>query len=143
MGNNIEKSIGVKEYFKSERLIDAESKIYIGIVSPLSNPLSGQAIRIGHNGKLKRLEKFIETSNSLIYEFELDTVLTLSKRDKEIIINLKEPNKKHLIKLMNSITRELFKPIKWNMTSFDFDKIPEFINSNLSDNKSSVGKRGF
>ena len=51
------------EHLKLDRLIDNDNKIFLGIVSPkFSNPLSTQAIKIGHNGKIFRLEKLLETN---------------------------------------------------------------------------------
>jgi len=137
MGNLIS-----QEYLKCDRLIDAENVIYIGIVSEKNkNPLSTQAIRIGQDGKLKRLEKFTETNNSIIYEFENDTILSLSKREKDIIINLKEPETDiNLIKNMDQIVREIFKPIKFGNLSIEFDKIPKFIYPSIEDIKTDIGK---
>lgn len=127
---NIQGFIFNQEYMVIERLIDGENQVTIGIVhqKDAQNPLSGQAIKVGLDGKLKRLEKFIETPNSLTYEFESNTVLTLSKRDKDIIINLKEPDTQiHLIKPMDLIVRKISKPISWRTLSEDFDKIPDFV----------------
>ena len=132
--SSISSSISI-ETLKCDRLIDAESQVYIGIVSKKNNnPLSHQAIRIGSNGKLKRLEKFVETSTNLIYEFESDTVLTLTKivnnnnNNNDIIINLKEPDTMiNLIKPMDLIVRKISKPINWTDCSNEFDKIPKFV----------------
>lgn len=118
------------ESLKQERLIDEENKIYIGIVSPKphTNPYSSQAIRIGDFGKLYRLQKFIETSNSLIFEYESNTSMTLSKRDNEIIVNINEhETNTHIIKPMDSIPREIYKPIHFGNLANEYDKIPEFI----------------
>ena len=142
-GNNQGNNMSNQEYMKTDRLIDGENQVTIGFVHQKDpqNPLSSQAIRVGLDGKLKRLEKFIETSNSLTYEFESDTVLTLSKRDKDIIINLKEPDTQiHLIKPMDSIVREISKPIGWGSLSQDLDKIPSFIRPELDDIQTEIGK---
>ncbi len=117
-----------REYLKFDRLIDGENKISIGIVSKnQENSISGQAIQVGSNGKIKRLEKFTETQNSLIFEFEHNTVLSLIKRDKCIIIHLKQPDTHELIKIMDSIIRTFFNPINFGEQSYEFDKIPGFI----------------
>ena len=121
---------------KQDRLIDGENKIYIGIVSqkPHTNPYSSQAIRIGDEGKLHRLEKIIETQNSLIYEYDSKTSMTLSKRHNEIIINVNEPDTNtHIIKPMDSIVREIFKPIHWGNLSNEYEKIHKFIEPKIED----------
>ena len=93
------------------------------------NPLSSQAIKIGLNGTINRLEKFIQNQNNLTFEFESGIILTLSKRNKEIIINLKDPNTdKNIIKHMDDIIRIFFKSIDLSFNSFEFDKIQDFIN---------------
>lgn len=117
-----------REYLTFDRVLDGENKIFIGIVSKIEpNPMSGQAIQIGSNGKLKRLEKFTETQNNLIFEFENSTVLTLMKRDKCIIIHLQEPDTPNIIKIMDSTIRTFFNPIHFGEQSYEFDKIPDFI----------------
>lgn len=131
------------EYLKQDRLIDGENKIYIGVVSPRprTNPYSSQAIRIGDEGKLRRLEKFIETPNSLIFEYESNTSMVLSKREKDVIINIKEPDTNtQVIKPMDSIVREIFKPIKWGNLASEYDKIPEFIRPKFEDIKTELGR---
>ena len=114
----------------------------MGIVSPKdSNPYSSQAIRIGLDGKLRRLESFTETSECLKYEFEADTVLTLSKRDKDIVILIKEPETNiKIIKPMDLICREIFKPICWGNLGTELDKIPDFVRVNFDDLKTELGK---
>lgn len=131
------------KYLKQDRLIDGENKIFIGIVStkPPTNPYSSQAIRIGDFGKLYRLEKFIETPNSLIFEYESNTSMVLSKRENDIIINVKEPETNtHFIKPMDSIVREIFKPIKWGTLANEYDKIPKFIRPKFEDIKTEIGR---
>lgn len=137
-------NISNNEYLKQDRLIDGENKIYIGVVSHklYSNPYSSQAIRIGDFGKLYRLEKFIETPNSLIFEYESNTSMTLSKREKDIIVNIKEPDTNTLIiKPMDSIVREIFKPIQWSNLANEYDKIPEFIRPKFADIKTDLGRK--
>lgn len=138
MGNNF----GRQEFLKFDRVIDGESQIFIGIVSKKEpNPYSTQAIRIGLNGELKRLESFEQTDNFLKFEYEGNTTLSLTKRDKDIIINVKEPeNEINIVKPMVSICREIFKPISFSDYSIEYDKIPGFIRPNLEDIKTDIGK---
>ena len=126
-------------YFSSEnlnfdRIIDEEYQIFIGIVSHKDpNPLSSQAIKIGLNGKIKRLEKFIETQNNLTFEFESGIVLTLTKRNNEIIINLNDPNTEtNIIKNMDKVIRLYYKSLNFGFFSFEFDKIQKFISINYN-----------
>jgi hypothetical protein len=92
-------------------------------------------------GKLYRLEKFIETPNSLIFEYESNTSMTLLKREKDIIINIKEQDTNtNIIKPMDSIVREIFKPIKWSNLATEYDKIPEFIRPKFEDIKTDLGR---
>lgn len=124
------------ECLKYDRLIDGENKIYIGIVAkkPLHNLYSSQAIRIGEYGKLKRLENFIETPNSLIFKYESNTSMILSKRENDIIINIEEMDTNlKIIKPMDSIVKQIFKPIKFGNSSIEYDKIPIFIKPKLED----------
>lgn len=130
------------ECLNQDRLIDGENKIFIGIVSPKpdTNPYSSQAIRIGDEGQLHRLEKIIETPNSLIFEYDSNTSMALSKRNNEIIINVNEPGTNiHIIKPMDSITREIFKPLHWGILGNEYDKIAEFIRPNFEGIKTDLG----
>lgn len=129
------------ETLKESRLIDNENLIYIGIVSqkPYTNPYSSQAIKIGELGKIKRLEKFIETNNNLIFEYESNTSMILSKRDNNIIINIKElETNKSIIKPMDLIIREIFKPIYCSNLSCEYDKIHEFVKPEFEDIQSYI-----
>ena len=141
MGNNMGNNI-FGESLKLDRMIDGESQIVIGIVSKKEpNPYSTQAIRIGLDGKLKRLESFEQTDNFLKFEYEGNTTMSLTKRDKDIIINVKEPeNEINIIKPMSSICREIFKPIVFSDLSIEYDKIPDFIRPNFDDIKTDIGK---
>ena len=138
MGNNI----FFQEFLNFDRLIDGESQIEVGIVAQKdSNPYSSQAIRIGLYGKLKRLETFEQTENCLKFNYESDTTLSITKRNDEIIICIKEPDTNtNIIKPMPSILREIFKPIKFGDLSNEYDKIPDFIRPKLEDIKSELGK---
>jgi hypothetical protein len=121
------------EYLNFDRIIDDDNQIIIGIISPRdSNPLSTQGIKIGLNSNIYRLEKFIETNNSLTFEYEFGIILTLSRRSSQIIIHLKNPIlNTYIIKPMDNKIRATFKPIMFGYYSFDYDKIPEFISFNL------------
>ena len=139
MGNNVFS----QEFLKFDRMIDGESKIVIGIVAKKKdpNPYSSQAIRIGLDGKLKRLESFEQTDNCLKFNYESDTSLSLTKRNDEIIICVKEPDTNtNIIKPMASICREIFKPIKFGVLSQEYDKIPDFIRPKFEDIKTEIGK---
>jgi hypothetical protein len=133
MGNHIGILMGYtvndQKCLKIERIIDSDFNIYIGIVATQpNNPLSAQAIRIGNDGKIKRLKKYIQSINSISYEFENDTILTLTKRNGDIIINIKESDtNKYYIKMMSDIIRTTFKPIKMSNCSDEFDEIYNFI----------------
>ena len=133
MGNNMGKYTTTtttrQEFLKFDRVIDGESQIYIGIVNKQINPYSSQAIRIGYDGELKRLESFEQTDNCLTFNYESNTTMSLTKRNDEIIINVKEPeNEIHIVKSMPPICREIFKPINFADLSQEYDKIPKFIN---------------
>jgi hypothetical protein len=138
MGNNIFS----QEYLKFDRMIDGESQIVIGIVAKKDpNPYSSQAIRIGLDGKLKRLETFEQTENCLKFNYESDTTLSITKRNDEIIVCVKEPDTNtNIIKPMVSICREIFKPIKFGDLSQEYDKIPDFIRPKFEDIKTELGK---
>lgn len=129
-------------YFVASRVIDGINQVHVGVIAPIdSNPYSSQAIKIGLDGKIRRLENFIETSNCLKFEFEADTVLTLSRRDKEIILGISELETNiKIIKLMDSVCREIFKPIMWGNLSTELDKISNFIHPNFDDLQTEIGK---
>lgn len=128
--------------FSQERLIDGENKIYIGIIAPKTNPHSSQAIKIGEYGVIKRLENFIETSNSLIFQYEMDTQMVLTKRKDEIIIYIKDEQKNNTIcKTMEPLCREIFRPIDYGDCSIEYDKIPNFIRPKVSNIKTELGKK--
>lgn len=114
---------------KCKRIIDSNYNIYIGIVNKqLNNPLSTQAIKIGNDGKIKRLKKYIQSANSISYEFENDTILTLTRMNKDILLNIKESDtQKYYIKSMSNIIRNKYKPIKMLNSSNELDEIYNFI----------------
>ena len=139
MGNSLDR----EEFIKLERIIDVESQTIIGLVSEKKpNPYSTQAIRIGLNGYIRRLESFEETNNYLKFNYESNITMTLTKRNKDIIINIKDPkNKINIVKTMSAITREVFTPIKLGKLSFEYDKIDNFIGKpNFEDVKTEISK---
>ena len=144
MGNNIGNNIGItrQEFLKFDRVIDGESQIFIGIVNKKNqNPYSSQAIRIGYDGELKRLESFEQTDNCLKFNYESNTTMSLTKRNNDIIINIKEPeNEINIIKPMLPICREIFKPIKFADLSLEYDKIPNFIRPEFANLQTELGK---
>ena len=117
-----------QEQLKSERLIDNDLKIYIGLVYQTDdlNPYSAQAIKIGTNN-VKRLETFIETTNGLIYKFEDNIELILSKREDDIFIGFKNGDEKIITTKMNRIIRKLYKQLFNNQVSLELNKIYDFI----------------
>ena len=139
------------EKFIMERLIDGEHEIYIGLVGEKSEPsylnlpspysstssYSSQAIKIGHNCALYRLKNFTEYENTLIFEYECEIILTLSKnqdKDKNIIITLQQSSTNtHIIKPMDLICRKIFKSFNFNYLSIEYDKISNFIKLNELD----------
>ena len=131
-----------QETLKFDRLIDGEYQIIIGIVSKKEpNPYSSQAIIIGLHGKIKRLQSFEETNYYLKFEYESDTTLIFTKRNKDIIIHIKEPeNEINITKPMVSIYREFFKPIEFGELSIEYDKISNFIRPKFEDLQTEIGK---
>ena len=100
------------EILKFERLVDNELNITIGIVSHdnssnpySSNPYSSQVIKIGDNCDLLRLTNFIETSNSLVFEYHDDTTLSFTKRNSNIILHIKYPRSDRVNNYTTSITK--------------------------------------
>lgn len=130
------------ESLKFDRMIDGESQIIIGIVSKKEpNPYSSQAIVIGLGGRIKRLESFEETDNYLKFEYESNITMSLTKRNKDIIIHIKDPeNEINIIKPMTMICREIFTPIKFGDYSVEYDKIPNFIRPKFEDLQTEIGK---
>ena len=128
MGNNLVS----QETLKFDRVIDGELQVFIGIVSKKNtNPYSSQAIRIGLNGELKRLESFEQTNNCLKFNYESNASLILTKRNDDVIINIKDRGI-NIVKPMIPICREIFKPIKFGNLSTEYDKIPDFIRTSAS-----------
>jgi len=119
-------------YFIIERIIDAECKgknLYIGIQnkSRPDNILSNQGIRWGEgkeNQDIKSLVSFVKGIDSLVYEFEDNTHLTLYKdRTKDKVIFTFKSGDEVIVKEMNKKLVEMFKPI--GLSSSEIDKIAE------------------
>jgi hypothetical protein len=115
--------------FTINRLIDADcsgKELSVGVNSKI-NPdsvLSHQGIRLGQDGDIKRLVSFVKADNSLIYNFEDNTRLTLTKNDinKKIMYSFEIPGKT-VVKEMNDITWSMYKTI--GMSSAELDRIAE------------------
>ena len=108
-------------------IASAPDKIEIGVTGQKKqegNPMSEQVIRI-NNGDLKSLVSFVETSNSLVYEFEGNIVLKLMKRDNnEVMYHIKTPDFQST-RIMSTLIRKFWSPI--SLKSNEFDKIASFI----------------
>ena len=116
--------------FTIDRLIDAEcvdgKTLAIGIngkVNP-DNMLSHQGIRLGQDGDIKRLVSFIRADNGLVYNFEDNTRLTLTKNEKtnKIMYAFEMPGKT-VVKEMDDRIMGMYKTI--GMSSAELDKITE------------------
>jgi hypothetical protein len=115
--------------FTIDRLIDADcagKSLTIGVNSKVNpdNMLSHQGIRLGQDGEIKRLVSFVKADNSLIYNFEENTRLTLSKDDKtnKIQYSFETPGKA-VVKEMDEKIWSMYKTI--GMSSKELDKIVE------------------
>jgi len=115
--------------FTIDRLIDADcagKNLTIGVNSKVNpdNMLSHQGIRLGQDGEIKRLVSFVKADNALIYNFEENTRLTLSKDDKsnKIIYSFETPGKT-VVKEMDNKIWSMYKTI--GMSSKELDRIAE------------------
>ncbi len=115
--------------FTIDRLIDADcagKSLAIGIYNDIhrDNILSHQGIRLGQDGEIKRLVSFVKADNALIYTFEDNTRLTMSKNDKtnKIIYSFEMPGKT-IVKQMDDRILSLYKTI--GMSSYELDRISE------------------
>jgi hypothetical protein len=86
--------------------------------------LSHQGIRLGQDGDIKRLVSFVKADNSLIYNFEDNTRLTLSKDDKtnKIRYSFETPGRT-VVKEMDDRLWKMYKTI--GMSSSELDRIAE------------------
>ena len=94
-----------------------------GIVGKEDNPYKSQVIRINY-GPLKSLTSFVETNNSLIYEFEDNTTLKLIKRENDIVYHIKNGEIDHTGN-MNPLVRKIWKTI--HLKSEEHDKIANLV----------------
>jgi hypothetical protein len=115
--------------FTIDRLIDADcagKNLSIGVNSHINpdNMLSHQGIRLGQDGEIKRLVSFVKADNALIYNFEENTRLTLTKDDKtkKIMYSFEMPGKT-VVKEMDNRIWSMYKTI--GMSSKELDKIFE------------------
>lgn len=91
------------------------------------NPYKEQVICVNH-GPLKSLTSFVETNNSLIYEFEDNTTLKLIKRDNDIVYHIKSSCGAGEIDYtgnMHPLVRKIWKTI--HLKSEELDKIQAFV----------------
>jgi hypothetical protein len=115
--------------FTIDRLIDADcagKNLSIGVNSKVNpdNMLSHQGIRLGQDGEIKRLVSFVKADNALIYNFEENTRLTLTKDDKtnRIMYAFETPGRT-VVKEMDSKVWSLYKTI--GLSSKELDRIAE------------------
>ena len=116
--------------FTIDRLIDADcidgKTLAIGVNGrdKPENMLSKQGIRLGQDGDIKRLVSFVKADNALIYNFEDNTRLTMTKNDKtnKIMYSFETPGKT-VVKEMDDRIVRMYKTI--GMSSEELDKIAE------------------
>ncbi len=116
--------------FLVDRLIDSNcngSTLHIGIsgkVNP-NNIFSHQGIRLGQNGKIRKLISCVKVNNGVILEFEDNIKLIIVKNDKkEIIYTLSKPE----VQVTKEISQQIlsiYKPI--GMSSTELDSIADII----------------
>ena len=116
-----------------DRIIVAEPyRIEVGVcgtVGKENNPYKAQVIRV-NNGQLKSLVNYTETNNSLIYDFEDNVKLQLTKRDNDIIYHIKTEDIEHTIN-MHPFVRRAWKTI--SLKSEELDKIADFVKPRNND----------
>lgn len=120
--------------FTIDRLIDTncDGKILsVGVNGNIdyNNILSHQGIRLGQYGDIKRLVSCITTDNCIIYNFEDNTRLTLTKKDNNKIIYSFEMPGKTVVKEMDERIVNMYKTI--GMASTELDKMVELKKSDL------------
>lgn len=122
--------------FTIDRLIDADCvdgktlAIGINVRDNPDNMLSKQGIRLGQDGDIKRLVSFFKADNALIYNFEDNTKLTMTKNNttNKIMYSFETPGKT-VVKEMDDRIVRLYKTI--GMSSSEFDRIAELKPSEL------------
>ena len=114
--------------FTIDRLIDSNCDgevLSIGI-NGNNNPnniLSNQGIRLGQYGDIKRLISYIKTENGLVYNFEDNIRLTLTKKENNKILYTFEMPGKIVVKEMDDQVVMMYKTI--GMSSTELDRIAE------------------
>lgn len=115
--------------FIIDRLIDPNcdgKPLSIGINTnqvPL-NLMSRQGIRLGEDGNIKHLVSFLKVNNGLVYNFEDNTNLTLTKNEKSNKITYSfQTTGKTVVKEMDDSVINRFKTI--GMDSKELDSIAE------------------
>ena len=123
---------------KFDRILDADSQVYIGIGNIDEYPT--QVIRIGdYTNKYYKLIEFREEEKKLHYKFENNISMTLEKIDDNVMMNIEIIKDNNFLKLMNynkkiiskqldTIIVKYFKPIKFNDLSNELDKMHQLFN---------------
>lgn len=121
--------------FTIDRLIDANCDgeiLSVGINNnniDNKNILSHQGIRLGQYGDIKRLVSCIKNENCIVYNFEDNTRLTLTKKENNKIIYSFEMPGKTVVKEMDQRIVNMYKTI--GMASTELDKMVELKKSEL------------
>lgn len=166
----LDEQIKQSKYFIKEKIIDGVDNIFIGIllnntkpcinsqksntlceitqnrcsipINPCVNQYSFQGIKIGPNGKIKKLIKFTESDDCLIFEYETSSQLILRKikstlsestinnpnPTQDIFLNIIDPSTDTIInKPMDKFYREIFTRFNYPNISDQYDKIFHFI----------------
>ena len=107
-----------------DRVIDGESRLYVGITSPSDNinPLNGQCMRFGDDD-LKRMVNFVETNNTLEYFFENDNYMKFTKGADNVVTLTMRYNDITTTREINPMMRRFYKPI--SCQSAELDKLSQ------------------
>ena len=118
-----------------DRIITAEPyPVYVGVngaVGQEGNPYKTQVIRV-NNGPLKSLINFTETNNSLIYDFEDNIKLQLTKREDDVVYHIKTNDIEYTSNI-HPIVRNHWKTI--SLKSEELDKIATFVKIDQNNNQ--------
>lgn len=132
-GNTRELYKPVSAVEKAEMVIDKENKIYVCVIPekhPSDTPYSSQALKLGSGYLMHiyRLENFTENINSLVYEFEHDYKLSVTKRMGEIYLRLtKDNNVYHKTKMDMSLRKQLHSPFLQYQSMIELNRLYDFI----------------
>jgi len=101
-----------------------ELVIGVGGKNNPNNIISNQGIKLGEFSKIKRLNSFYKVDNGLVYNFEENTSLILTKKPEtnKVMFAFQTPEKT-IVKEMNENILKNFKTI--GMSSSELDKIAE------------------